>query len=131
VAGVPKVQKFEQFLKTKRIEKNMGLREFARLIGLQPSNYCSIESGSLPAPPEEKLRLIAKILKLNQEEQRLLFDLAAQSRDDIPVDLKRLIKKDAVIPALLRTVEDEEVRPEQIKKIVEDIKSGRYRKPAS
>lgn len=129
--SVPKTQTFEQFLKTKRIEKDIGLREFARLLGLQPSNYCSIESGSLPAPPEEKLRLIAKILKLNQEQQRLLFDLAAKSRDDIPIDLKRLIKKDAVIPALLRTVEDEKVRTEQIKKIVEDIKSGRYRRPAS
>jgi transcriptional regulator with XRE-family HTH domain len=131
MVSVPKTQTFEQFLKTKRIEKDIGLREFARLLGLQPSNYCSIESGSLPAPPEEKLRLIAKILKLNQEQQRLLFDLAAKSRDDIPIDLKRLIKKDAVIPALLRTVEDEKVRTEQIKKIVEDIKSGRYRRPAS
>ena len=128
MASVPKVQKFEQFLKAKRIEKNIGLREFARLIGLQPSNYCSIESGSLPAPPEEKLRLMAKVLKLNQQEQRLLFDLAAKSRDDIPLDLKELIRKDTVIPALLRTVEDEKVGSEQIRAIVKDIKSGRYRK---
>ena len=126
--SVPKGQKFEQFLKAKRIEKNIGLREFARLIGLQPSNYCSIESGSLPAPPEEKLRLMAKVLKLNQQEQRLLFDLAAKSRDDIPLDLKELIRKDTVIPALLRTVEDEKVGSEQIRAIVKDIKSGRYRK---
>ncbi len=128
MASVPKVQKFEQFLKAKRIEKNIGLREFARLLGLQPSNYCSIESGSLPAPPEEKLRLMAKVLKLNQQEQRLLFDLAAKSRDDIPLDLKELIRKDTVIPALLRTVEDEKVGSEQIRAIVKDIKSGRYRK---
>ncbi len=131
MAGVPKIQKFEHFLKVKRLEKKMGLREFARLIELQPSNYCSIEGGSLPAPPEDKLRLIAKVLKLNQAEQRLLFDLAAKSRDDIPFDLRELIKKDAVIPALLRTVEDEKVGSEQIRAIVRDIKSGRYRKSLS
>ena len=78
-----------------------------------------------------KLRLIAKTLDLTPQEQRLLFDLAAKSRDDIPLDIKELIKKDAVIPALLRTVEDKEVSSKQIKAIVEDIKSGRYRKPAS
>lgn len=119
---------FDRFLREKRLEKNLGLREFARLIGMQPSNYCSIEAGSLPAPPEDKLRRIAATLGLSIEDQRLLFDLAARSKDDIPVDLKNLIKKDAVIPALLRTVEDEKVGPKQIKKIVADIKSGRYRK---
>ena len=123
-----KYQTFEGFLRKKRLEKKVGLREFARLVGMQPSNYCTIESGSLPAPPEDKLRRIATTLRLSMEEQRLLFDLAAQSKDDIPVDLKILIKKDAVIPALLRTVEDEKVGPKQIKKIVADIKSGRYRK---
>lgn len=119
---------FDRFLREKRLGKNLGLREFARLIGMQPSNYCSIEAGSLPAPPEDKLRRIAATLGLSIEDQRLLFDLAARSKDDIPVDLKNLIKKDAVIPALLRTVEDEKVGPKQIKKIVADIKGGRYRK---
>ena len=68
---------------------------------------------------------------MTPQEQRLLFDLAAKSRDDIPLDIKELIKKDAVIPVLLITVEDKEVSSKQIKAIVEDIKSGRYRKPAS
>jgi len=129
--GMGKAKTFESFLKEKRLKKNLGLREFAKLIGIQPSNYCSIESGSLPAPPEDKLRLIAKVLKLNQAEQRLFFDLAAKSRDDIPLDLKELIRKDTVIPALLRTVEDEKVGSDQIRAIVKDIKSGRYRKSLS
>ena len=129
--GMGKAKTFESFLKEKRLKKNLGLREFAKLIGIQPSNYCSIESGSLPAPPEDKLKLIAKVLKLNQAEQRLFFDLAAKSRDDIPLDLKELIRKDTVIPALLRTVEDEKVGSDQIRAIVKDIKSGRYRKSLS
>jgi transcriptional regulator with XRE-family HTH domain len=123
-----KKQTFQDFLREKRLQKNLGLREFAKLVGLQPSNYCSIESSSLPAPSEDKLQLIARILELTTDERRMLFDLAAKTKDDIPVDIKELIKKDAVIPNLLRTVEDADVKPEQIKAIVEDIKSGRYRK---
>jgi transcriptional regulator with XRE-family HTH domain len=125
-----KKQTFNDFLREKRLQKDLGLRELAKLIGLQPSNYCSIESGSLPAPSEDKLQLIAKILELTTDERRMLFDLAAKTKDDIPADIKELIKKDAVIPALLRTVEDEDIKPEQIKAIVGDIKSGRYRKPS-
>ena len=125
-----KKQTFQDFLREKRLKKNLGLREFAKLIGLQPSNYCSIESGSLPAPSEDKLQLISRMLELATAERRILFDLAAKTKDDIPADIKELIKKDAVIPALLRTVEDEDIKPEQIKAIVGDIKSGRYRKPS-
>ncbi len=120
---------FFEFLRQKRLQSKLGLREFAKVIGMQPSNYCSIESGSLPAPAEDKLKLISTKLDLSTEEQRTFYDLASQSRDDIPADLKKLIKNNAVIPALLRTVEDEEVGEEQLKGIVEDIKSGKYRKP--
>lgn len=123
-----KSKTFEAFLKEKRLNRQIGLRELAKQIEMQPSNYCSIESGSKPAPPEDKLRLIAKTLDLSTEEERVLFDLAARSRDDIPSDIKDLIRRDSVIPALLRTVEDEKIGTEQIKAIVKDIKSGRYRK---
>ena len=123
-----KSKTFEAFLKEKRLNRQIGLRALAKQIEMQPSNYCSIESGSKPAPPEDKLRLIAKTLDLSTEEERVLFDLAARSRDDIPSDIKDLIRRDSVIPALLRTVEDEKIGTEQIKAIVKDIKSGRYRK---
>jgi transcriptional regulator with XRE-family HTH domain len=123
-----KPSSFGDFLRAKRLEKKFGLREFAKLIEMQPSNYCSIESGSSPAPSEDKLKNISTQLILSTDEQRILFDLAAKTKDDIPLDIKKLIQKDSVIPAMLRTVEDEKVGPEQIKGIVEDIKSGRYRK---
>src|SRR5208283_863013 len=96
--AIPKT--FESFLREKRLKKKIGLREFARLIGMQPSNYCSIESGSLQAPPEDKLRNISKALRLTVDEERTLFDLAAETKDDIPTDIKQLIKKDSFIPAL-------------------------------
>lgn len=120
---------FDKFLREKRIQIKISLREFAKLIEMQPSNYCSIESGSHPAPSKEKLALIVKNLKLDHTEGRILYDLAAQTRDEIPADLQELIKQGSLIPSLLRTVEDEEVGPDQINAIIEDIKSGRYRKP--
>lgn len=119
--------KFETFLREKRLKRKIGLRQFAKAIGMQPSNYCSIESGSLPAPADEKLKLIASKLELTSEEQQTFFDLAAQSSDDIPADIKDLIRQNALIPAMLRTLENEEMGAEQLKGIIEDIKSGQYR----
>jgi len=122
---------FSDLLRKKRLEKQYGLREFANLIKMQPSNYCNIENGSLP-PPTEKLDLIASKLGLlkTSTEYRQLIDLAAQVRDEIPSDIQDLIKENALIPAMLRTIEDHEVRPEQLKKIIDDIRSGRYKQKA-
>ena len=57
------------------------VEEFARLIGLQPSNYCSIESGSLPAWNQFYENLGYSQFK--SQRGKVLFDLAAKTRDDI------------------------------------------------
>lgn len=126
------MSKFSNFLKAKRIEAGYGLREFARLIKMQPSNYCSIEAGSL-VPPSDKLYAIASNLgiKKGSKEYHLFMDAASETRDEIPADVAKLIKSNSLIPAMLRTLEGEEVKPAQLKKIIEDIKSGRYKQKAS
>lgn len=121
---------FGSFLKKKRLDMNLGLREFAKLIGMQPSNYCNVEAGSLP-PPQEKLETIAEKLKLSKgtDEHRTLFDLAAEARDEVPADVARIVKESTLIPALLRTVENERITDKQLRGIIEDIKSGKYKRP--
>ena len=59
-------QTFGQFLKAKRLALDLSLREFARKIGMQPSNYCNIESDVLPPPPAEGLERIGKVLGLKK-----------------------------------------------------------------
>jgi len=126
-----KKENFSDFLRQKRLEKKYGLREFARLIKMQASNYCNIESSSMP-PPSDKLDLIAITLELpkGSSEYRKFMDLASQVRDEIPTDIQELIRDNTLIPAMLRTIEDHEVTPKQLKKIIEDIRSGRYRQKA-
>lgn len=119
---------FSDFLRRKRLEKDIGLREFARLIKMQPSNYCSVESGSLP-PPLDKLEKMASLLGIikGSNEFGKFMDLASETRDEIPTDIKELIKSNSLIPAMLRTIENKELKPSQLKKIIEDIRSGRYK----
>ena len=123
---------FSEFLKRKRLQNGIGLREFARIIGMQPSNYCSVESGSLP-PPSDKLDTIVSSLgiKKGNSDYHTFMDLASKTRDEIPADIRELIKSNTLIPAMLRTIEDTELKPAQLRKIIEDIRSGHYKKKAS
>lgn len=123
---------FSTFLKRNRLGKNIGLREFARIIDMQPSNYCSVESGSLP-PPLDKLGAMVSALgiKKGSADYHTFMDLASETRDDIPSDIRELIKSNSLIPAMLRTIEDTELKPEQLKEIIKDIRSGHYKKKTS
>ena len=123
-------QTFGQFLKTKRLALDLSLREFARKIGMQPSNYCNIESDVLPPPPAEGLERICSVLSLKKGTPDYVnfHDLSAQGRDEIPADVERIVKGNKLIPAMLRTVEYEKVTKEQLRGIIEDLTSGRYKK---
>jgi transcriptional regulator with XRE-family HTH domain len=123
-------QTFGQFLKTKRLALDLSLREFARSIAMQPSNYCNIESEVLPPPSPEGLERIGKVLGLKKgaPDYMMFHDLAAKGRDEIPADVEQFVKGNELLPAMLRTVEYEKVTKKQLRGIIEDLKSGRYKK---
>jgi transcriptional regulator with XRE-family HTH domain len=121
---------FGEFVKARRLALDLSLREFAKQTGMQPSNYCNVEAGVLPPPPADGLERIAKVLGLKKgtPDYATFHDLAARGRDEVPADVERLIKQNELIPAMLRTVEDENVTKAQLRGIIEGLKSGRYKK---
>ena len=124
---------FGKFLKEKRVALDLSLREFARKVGLQPSNYCNIEADVLSPPPVDALERIAQALGLRRgtKDFEAFHDLAAKGRDEIPADVTRIVKENHLIPVMLRTVEYENVTKSQLRGIIEDLKSGRYKKVQS
>jgi len=121
---------FGQFLKEKRLALDMSLREFAGQVGMQPSNYCNVEADVLPPPPAKSLERLAKALgfKKGTSDYETFHDLAAKGRDEIPADVERIVKENELIPAMLRTVEYEQLSKAQLRGIIEDLRSGRYKK---
>lgn len=99
-------QTFGQFIKAKRLALDLSLREFARKVRMQPSNYCNIESNVLPPPPHDGLDRIGMALGLTGTPDFAQFhDLAARGRNEIPADVEQIVKENDLIPAMLRTVE--------------------------
>src|SRR5262245_39711842 len=90
-------QKFGEFVRRKRGEKEIGLREMAKMIGVSPTYLSKVERDEFLPPAEDKVRKIAKIIGCDADEL-----LARAGR--VSSDLSEIIKQNPrQVAALLRT----------------------------
>lgn len=96
--------KFGEYLRQKRLEKNMKAKTFAELLDISPAYLSSLENGSRQPPSYELLEKIASILKLSTDERYLLFDLAGENKKppEISEDLTEYIYQNPQIIEILR-----------------------------
>lgn len=88
---------FGNFVRQRRMEKDIGLREMAKLIGVSPTYMSKVERDEFPPPVEEKVKDIARILQCDAD------DLLARA-GRVSSDLSDIIKRNPVeLAALLRT----------------------------
>lgn len=89
--------KFGAFIRARREEKEIGLREMARMIGVSPTYVSKVERDEFPPPAEDKVRLIAGVIGCDVDE------LLARA-GKVATDLSDIIKRNPVeVAALLRT----------------------------
>ncbi len=122
-----KKENFGEYLRKLRLEKRIGLRQFAKSIGVLPSNLCHLESGRHNAPQgKEFIEKVARALKLEEEcsEYEKLFDLAAHP-GEIPADVKEYLEEHDILqelPVMARTIKNEKLTRTEIERLIEDIK---------
>jgi transcriptional regulator with XRE-family HTH domain len=117
---------FGKFLKEKRLRANFGLRAFAAIVALQPTNLSALEHDRRKPPTDEtKLREIAEKLGLqeNTKDWATFFDLAREA-DELPADLRHMANR-GLVPALLRTVDNRQLTNKEMEKLINEIASGR------
>jgi transcriptional regulator with XRE-family HTH domain len=91
------IEKFGEFVRRKRVEKEIGLREMAKMIGVSPTYLSKVERDEFPPPAEDKVRKIAEIIGCDSDEL-----LARAGR--VSSDLSEIIKQHPrELAALLRT----------------------------
>ena len=125
-----------EFVRQKRLEAGLGLRQFAGLIGILPSNYNHMEKGRM-SPPQDKARLdqIAAVLAIEpgSEDYHALMDLAVQEKDKLPADVEAYAKQNRLVPVLLRTLDNRKLSEEEFMQLVErlnqDLSSTRKERP--
>lgn len=111
---------FNEFIKQKRVEKEITLREFCRAAELDPSNWSKVERG-LADPPKSKemLERIAEALRLDKEDKNTLLDLAMI--ESIPADLRpeeNILEK---LPLFFRTVRGEKPTEQELRELIKAL----------
>jgi transcriptional regulator with XRE-family HTH domain len=115
---------FANFIRFKRIDAGLTLREFCRHSGFDASNWSKVERGLL-TPPQSKRVLNEIAVNLNikegSQEYKEMIDLAALS--SIPEDLieSEILEQ---LPVFFRTVRGEKLTEEELKTLLNKIKSA-------
>lgn len=116
---------YGEFIKQRRIDKGITLREFSKLIEVDASNWSKTERGLL-APPqdEEKLKKIAEILNIEDgsETWEKMKDMANIDAGIIPEDIRsdeRIVK---ALPMFFRTMRSDKPTAEELDKLIDMIR---------
>ncbi|MEK7996288.1 MAG: helix-turn-helix transcriptional regulator [Planctomycetota bacterium] len=117
---------FGGLLKEIRVkEADIGLRAFADLIDMKPSNLSNIERNRIP-PPANRQAIVricdALGLAKNDPRRDELFDLAAGAKARIPADVADAVKNQPGVPVLVRTVANKQLSEEKLLDLAEYIK---------
>jgi transcriptional regulator with XRE-family HTH domain len=89
--------KFGAFVRQEREEREIGLREMAKMIGVSPTYISKVERDEFPPPAEDKVRKIAEIFNIDVDE------LLARA-GKVSSDLSEIIREHPrELAALLRT----------------------------
>ena len=118
---------FGEFIKTLRIERDIGLREFCRRLSYDASNWSKVERGvSAPPQGEEKLNQIAEVLGIEKDPVLYteLKDKAAIDAGIIPKDILSDKETLNALPMFFRTIRSEKPTPEELEKLIEKIRGG-------
>lgn len=123
---------FGEYLKQKRLDKEITLRGFAKLVDISPVYLCDLEKGRKAAPSMEVMQKMVSKLALNKEESERFYDLAAleqTAKNPIPKDLNAFLKVNRVIVSALRTAKDLDATDEEWQDFIDKLRKSREGKP--
>lgn len=119
---------FGEFVKAKRLERGLGLREFCLLVPVDASNFSKVERGKLEPPqPESPLfESICAVLKLPEgsDDRMELARLAQLQRGMIPQSVMSNEQLAAKLPAFFRTIDGAPISEEERQELIDMIRNA-------
>ena len=118
---------FGEYLKHKREQKQISLREVARTLGVSAPFLSDVENNRRGPLTEERLADLAKVLNLNEKEQDEMYDIVGKQKGLLAPDLNPYVTERPYVNAALRTARNLEANEEDWQRFVDDLikrKSG-------
>ncbi len=119
---------FGEFIKEKRLEIGLSLREFCRQLDEDASNWSKVERGMLSPPKDEnKLVRIADILRIERESSDWgkLHDFADIDSGKIPDYIMEDTETLKMLPIFFRTIGSEKPSQEDIDRLIKNLRKGK------
>ena len=116
---------FGEFVKKRRLDQGISLREFCRLLDVDPSNWSKVERGIISPPQDDyKLRQIAEILKIDFRTNlwQQMKDMAKIDAGAIPDDILSDSRVVNALPIFFRTLRSD--KPEDLDRLIDFIRKG-------
>jgi transcriptional regulator with XRE-family HTH domain len=109
---------FGSYIRSLRLDLNIGQRELAEKIGIAPSYLNDIEKEKRSSPKQKIIKKIATQLKANIND---LNDLAGISKKNLAPDIIDFIEKNPAMKKLMRTIKDNNLENKQIDSILKNL----------
>ncbi len=112
---------FGEYLKHKREEKQISLREVARTLGVSAPFLSDVENNRRGPLTEERLADLAKVLNLNEKEQAEMYDIVGKQKGLLAPDLNPYVTERPYVNAALRAARNLEANEEDWQRFVDDL----------
>ena len=116
---------FGEFVKERRVARDITLRKFCQAIDWDASNWSKIERGLLSPPQdEEKLKRIAEVIGIEQgsDDWQAMKDLSRLGMQKLPDDIAADSRIVNALPLFFRTVRSDKPTTEELDKLIAMIK---------
>lgn len=97
---------FGSFIREKRLEKELTLRDVATQLGYSASFWSDVENQRRNPPDLDRLNKIVEILLLSEEETEIMYDLAGKAENITPPDLTPYILETQSVRRALRKAKE-------------------------
>ena len=112
---------FGEYLKHKREEKQISLREVARTLGVSAPFLSDVENNRRGPLTEERLADLAKVLNLNEKEKAEMYDIVGKQKGLLAPDLNPYVTERPYVNAALRAARNLEANEEDWQRFVDDL----------
>lgn len=116
--------KFGEIVRAKRLEKQIGLRQFCLETGVDPSNWSRIERGLQPPPNTFDFEKVATLLDINSD---ALKDLAKLAANQIPPSIAQNESIMSMLPAFFCTHSGQRPTKAEIEEFIDGLKELGYK----
>lgn len=112
--------KFGTFVRNRRKELGITLRDFALQLNISPAYVSDIENGNRYAPVNY-LEQVASILKIENDELYYFYDIAGCTHGNWP-DINEYLAKNPSARKALRLARDKNISEQQLVQFIEQLK---------